>query len=118
MISLIFSVLAFLTAVASLALTVEERKRSVERGAAALQYADAAINDAVSKLEPRIAASIDAAKSACEQRLDKLEQGAVPNYEQAKEAAGAVNNFNQGITNILNYDPMESLRRQRSQEGE
>ena len=42
-----------------------------------------------------------------EQRLESLEQGVVPNHEQAKAAATAMNDFHAGIAGILGYDPFE-----------
>ena len=39
-------------------------------------------------------------------------------YEKAKAAAKAVNDFSTGISGILGFDPMEALRKSRKQEGE
>jgi hypothetical protein len=41
--------------------------------------------------------------------VEKLEKGVVPDFEQAKAAANAVNDFNKGISNILGFDPMTAL---------
>ena len=41
--------------------------------------------------------------------VEKLEKGVVPDFEQAKAAANAVNDFNNGISNILGFDPMTAL---------
>lgn len=41
-------------------------------------------------------------------RIQALEDGICPDYEQAKEAAAAVNNFNVGLTNLLGYDPLRA----------
>jgi hypothetical protein len=37
----------------------------------------------------------------------------VPDFEEAKQAARAVDDFNKGLSNILGFDPMESLQRER-----
>lgn len=47
---------------------------------------------------------------ALKQRIEKLEQGVVPEHEQAKAAAAAVNDFNAGIVSILGYDPYDARR--------
>lgn len=48
-----------------------------------------------------------------EARLKKLESGIVPDYEEAKKAAKAMDDFSAGITGILTYDPTEALRKSR-----
>lgn len=48
-----------------------------------------------------------------EERLKKLESGIVPDYEEAKKAAKAMDDFSAGITGILTYDPTEALRKSR-----
>lgn len=93
-ICIVISSLALLAATVSVIITVMERKRNQERNAAMLQIENQVI--------PRIAA---------------LENGAVPDYEKAKEAANAVNNFNAGITGILGYDPYSALQAQRDREN-
>ena len=42
--------------------------------------------------------------------LEKLEKGIVPDYEQAKAAAEAVNNFSRGVSNILGFDPVQAYK--------
>ena len=37
-------------------------------------------------------------------------------YEQAKAAANAVNDFNRGITNILGFDPVSALKKEQQRE--
>ena len=51
-------------------------------------------------------------------RIDDLEHGAVPDYEKAKAAAKAVDDFHDGLANILNYDPYEAVRRDRDSRGD
>jgi hypothetical protein len=44
-------------------------------------------------------------------KIAALENGTVPDFEKAKEAANAVNDFNAGISGILGFDPMEVIRK-------
>lgn len=120
MISLIVGSLALLAAGVALILTVRENKRGIERGAAALRYADAAAKDAAAALVSQLHESIhnmENQNGRILERVQALEGGMVPDYERAKAAANAVNDFNQGLTNILNFEPMDALRKGRSQEG-
>lgn len=101
-IAIILSSLALLAAIADLSFTIHERKRSKERNAALIQYADASANNAVSELGKRVT---------------DLENGVIPNFEKAKAAANAINDFNAGISGILGFDPHEMLRKQRNENG-
>lgn len=100
-IAIIMSSLALLAAMTSLVLTLDERKRSQKRNAAMTQYADAAAKQVQQDLDRRVA---------------NLENGIVPDFEKAKEAASAVNNFNAGITGILGFDPYSALQAQRQKD--
>ncbi len=53
-----------------------------------------------------------------DERVSALENGTVPDFEKAKEAANAVNDFNAGISGILGFDPMEVIRKQRESAGD
>lgn len=96
-IAMILSSLALLAATATAGFVLRERKRSQERNTALMQY-------------------IDTAVKGIETRVSELEKGTVPDYEKAKEAAKAVNDFNSGITGILGFDPYEALKQQREKE--
>lgn len=100
MFAIILSSLALLAATISAILVLVERKRSQKRNAALLQDMDSKITEATQSLARRIKA---------------LEGGIVPDFEKAKEAANAVNDFNAGITGILGFDPYEALQAQREQ---
>ena len=50
-------------------------------------------------------------------RIDLLEKGVVPDFEEAMRAVNAVNDMNKGIANIFEFDPLEALKKSR-QEGE
>lgn len=94
----ILSSLALLAASVSVFVTVKERKRSQERNTAQMQYTDVSVK-------------------AVSDRVADLEKGVVPDFEKAKEAAAAVNNFNDGITGILGFDPYDALKAQRNRES-
>ena len=53
-----------------------------------------------------------------DKRLQDLEKGVVPDFEKAKAATEAVNDFNAGIPGILGFDPHEVLKKQRREGGE
>lgn len=99
----LLSALALLTAAVSLGLTIQEKKQSKKRDTAVIQYADQAARSQAEALA---------------ERVKKLEDGVTPDYAQARAAADAVNDFNRGITNILSFDPLEALRKERNREGE
>lgn len=52
--------------------------------------------------------------------VEKLQSGIIPDYEEAKAAANAVNDFSKGISNILGFDPMTALKaeQERKKRGE
>lgn len=50
-----------------------------------------------------------------EKQVNALEKGTVPDYEKAKDAAKAVDDFNSGITGILGFDPYQVLKAQRGE---
>ena len=97
------SSLALLAATMCFALLLREKKRNKERSAAVMRYVDTVSKGAANALEKRIA---------------DLEKGIVPDFEKAKAAANAVNDFNAGISGILGFDPHEVLKKQRQEGGE
>lgn len=103
--ALIMSGLALLAAICCVVVTAQNEKRNKKRNTALIRY--------VQKTAEGLAKKYD-------QRLDSLEKGIMPDYEQAKAAAAAVNDFSKGITNILGFDPMEALKtdRQKKEMGD
>lgn len=93
-ISIIMSGLA-LVAVVLYAAT--EKKRNQKRNAAIVHYVDAK----VAQLEKKVA---------------KLEAGVIPDYEEARKAADAVNDFNKGISSILGFDPYAAYQKEKQKE--
>lgn len=49
-------------------------------------------------------------------KAEAMEKGIVPDYEEAKAAANSLNDFNRGISNLLGFDPMESLKAARNEQ--
>lgn len=111
------SSLALLAATVCLILLVREKKRSEKRNAALLQYVDEqkkSIEAQIDRDVQNLSASFADDLTKAEKRIADLESGIVPDFEQAKAAADAVNNFNAGITGILGFDPHEVLKKQRN----
>ena len=50
--------------------------------------------------------------------ITDLRNGIVPDYEKAKAAAKAMDDFNTGLAGIMGYDPMKAIKRERSGGGE
>lgn len=50
-------------------------------------------------------------------KVAALEHGVVPDFEEAKKAAEAVNDFNKGLSAIMNFDPMAEAKRARNEEN-
>lgn len=48
--------------------------------------------------------------------ISKLKEGCCPDFEKAQDAVRAINNMNEGICNILGFDPMEAMRKIREEE--
>ena len=108
MIALIISGLALLAASGCLYLLGKEKKRNEKQNTDVCNYADACLVEAKNHALNMV--------SGVYERVEKLEKGIVPDYEKAMAAADAVNSFNQGITNILGFDPKEALIEQRNRE--
>lgn len=110
-ISLILSGLALLAAIVSLVLTIKEKKRSQKRNATLTDY----VCKECEAMSIKSKNQGDVLDSALE-RIQKLEKGITPDYEQAKAAANAVNDFNRGISNILGFEPLDAVKKRREQE--
>lgn len=114
LITMILSGLALLAAGVSLILTFQEKKRNEKRNTAALQYIDRYIdilNANIRKTQEQY--------TALDERVGNLEHGICPDFESAREAAKAVNDFNAGLSAIMNFDPIEEAKkaRERAQYG-
>ena len=124
MISIVLSGLALLAAAGCFCLIYQERKRNEKRNAASLrEEKDAAkrLVEFVSEmLRGYVSETIDGNLEDIRKRVQSLEQGCCPDYEEAKAAAKAVNDFNVGLSAIMNFDPMAEAKkaRERTRYGE
>lgn len=128
---IVISSLALLAAGANLILFFVEKKRNAARRRAMLDYVNNQCEGAIEENEVYVKEFVDAfyQKKAKEQaeydvivsskfselfaEVEKLKSGVVPNYETALAAANAVNDFNTGISAIMNFDPIEAARSRR-----
>ena len=130
-VSYILSGLALLAAVANIILLCVKKKRDEARWTALLQYIDNVCNGTMEAAEETIKEccaemskeqeeKVRGLLGVIERRLgevvaevEKLKAGTVPDYEAAVAAANAVNEFNAGISSILNFDPIAVARARR-----
>lgn len=61
--------------------------------------------------------AMPAAIDALIERIAALENGTIPDFEKAKAAVAAVNDFNTGLASIMGYDPMKAVKKSRDPEG-
>lgn len=115
----IVSGLALLAACMSLCVACKNEKRSKKRNTAMLRYVEATASNACDKAAEKANDAIrelDEHLSKVEKICNDLSSGILPDYEQAKAAANAVNDFSRGISNILGFDPMQALAEQREKD--
>lgn len=133
-VSYILSGLALLAAVANIILLCVKKKRDEARWTALLQYIDNVCNGTLSAAEETIEEAFSEAKAEhgkeredylrfanitdsriaeLVEEVAKLKAGTVPDYEVAKAAANAVNDFNAGLSAIMNFDPIAVARSRR-----
>lgn len=105
--ALIIGSLGLAAASISILLAVNGQKRSAEQNAAYVETMRAVVQEHRKAVEEKF-----------EKRLSDLEGGVMPDYEKAKAAAKAVNDFSAGISGILGFDPMDALQSSRKQDGE
>lgn len=136
---LIISSLALLAAAANIILFFVEKKRDQERRHALLDYINNTCNGAQESAENyveeyvkeffekeaelfntenneffvRFSKTIGEQFAQHQKEIDNLKNGAVPDFETAMAAAKAVNDFNAGISAIMNFDPIEAARKRR-----
>lgn len=121
MLSIILSSLALAAAAVCVAVVMRERKRSREQNAAQEAFVKTILDDRDSQWKERLEVLGDAWEKVNKElrgQIADLESGAVPDYERAKAAAKAVDDFHSGLANILNYDPYEAVRIGRSGGGD
>lgn len=113
-IAIILSGLALLAATGCFILIIREKKRNQKRNAALIDYVDETLQHEKNFLIFDMKEEIYSECNKLISRIENLEKGIVPDFEEAKQAAKAVDDFNKGLSNILGFDPIESLQRERS----
>lgn len=106
-------VLCLIISAINLVLIIRNSRRSASRSAALVQYVD----KTMSAMHEEILKDVNESVSGIKATVDDLSKGIIPDYEEAKRAADATNEFHKGIANILNYNEMEALQRMREAEA-
>ena len=117
-ITTIMSGLALLAATVSLFVSLREKKRNQKRNADMCNYVEAVERDVKDDLwlqRDKLSAKIDIEVDKLSTKVDKLEQGIVPDYQEALAAKNSVDEFNRGLSAIMGYDPMEVARKAREE---
>lgn len=127
---IILSSLALLAAVVNVVLFCVEKKRNNAVRTAMVQYIDN-MNDGMEEFVKERLDSVNAERekenvenahfrkatnstlTEMFEEIGKLKAGTVPDYEAAKAAANAVNDFNAGLSAIMNFDPIAVARARR-----
>lgn len=135
LIAIIFSGLALLAAIVCLILLIQEKKRNQKRNTALCNLLRAEFDQVIAcigefkvcsrndfaatfeKLDG-ITLKLDQFVLDFSKRIGDLEKGISPDYNEALAAKQAVDDFNMGISAILNFDPMAAVKKSREeQEG-
>ena len=128
-ITMIMSGLALLAAIVCLILLRREKKRNQKRNADLVNLINAecksaknaanksileafkSVNHSYTQKISELMAEIDSHST----KIDKLEKGIVPDYQEALAAKNSVDEFNRGLSAIMGFDPMEAARRSRQE---
>ena len=128
-ITMIMSGLALLAATVCLTITLREKKRNQKRNADMVNLIKAECNAVKGEI---LIANDEAFRSVKEgyaqkfadfqlaldghsTKIDKLEKGIIPDYQEALAAKNSVDDFNRGLSAIMGFDPMEAARKAREE---
>jgi hypothetical protein len=128
-ITVIMSGLALLAAVLCLILLRREKKRNQKRNADLTNLIKAEcnvvkgelilyFNGSMEKMEASnriMFATVTDKQAEQTEKIEKLEKGIVPDYEEALAAKNSVDDFNRGLSAIMGYDPIEIARKAREE---
>lgn len=101
--------LALLAAATCLFLFFQEKKRNEKRRAAMIRLIQEECGDIPRNAREKF--------QKLEERIQNLEKGIIPDYEKARQAVDEVNKFNEGLSNMLGFDPLESMKKARNGAG-
>lgn len=116
-VAIVLSSLALLAAAVCLCLFLQAEKRSTKQKAVLVKHTEDSVRLFADQLYRRCA-ELEGHLAEAQEKIESLEKGTVPDFEKAKEAANAVNDFNAGISGILGFDPMAVIRKQRESAGD
>lgn len=112
--------LALLAAVTCLVLFSREKKRNEKRRAALvklIQEECGYVGRTAAAERESLLEDFTRKIQAMEAKIQALEKGVIPDYEQACRAVDEVNKFNEGLSNMLGFDPLESMKKARNGTG-
>ena len=113
--TMILSGLALLAATVCLILLIQEKKRNEKRNTAMVNLIEHYFNSSMTTLEGirGCVVMFNTSVTNMSSRVKDLEEGISPDYNEAVAAKKAVDDFNQGISGILGFDPVAEARKQR-----
>lgn len=125
--NMILCSLALTAALVCAVMTASERKRSREQRALVHEDVNRLVREyraLAEKLETQLGQRLaeqnegwTQALRQLQEQVDSLSSGAVPDYEKARAAAKAVDDFHTGIANVLNFDPYQAMRKSNDSGG-
>jgi hypothetical protein len=117
-VTMILSGLALLAASVCLILLIQEKKRNQKRNTALVNLIDNYFTRSMTTLEGvrGCVVMFNTTVTEMNSRVKKLEEGISPDYNEAVAAKQAVDDFNMGISAILNFDPMAAMKKSREEQ--
>jgi hypothetical protein len=117
-VTMILSGLALLAASVCLILLIQEKKRNQKRNTALVNLIDNYFTRSMTTLEGvrGCVVMFNTTVTEMNSRVKKLEEGISPDYNEALAAKQAVDDFNMGISAILNFDPMTAVKKSREEQ--
>ena len=117
-VTMILSGLALLAASVCLILLIQEKKRNQKRNTDLVNLIDNYFTRSMTTLEgvKGCVVMFNTTVTEMNSRVKKLEEGISPDYNEALAAKQAVDDFNMGISAILNFDPMTAMKKSREEQ--
>lgn len=117
-VTMILSGLALLAASVCLILLIQEKKRNQKRNTALVNLIDNYFTRSMTTLEGvrGCVVMFNTTVTEMNSRVKKLEEGISPDYNEALAAKQAVDDFNIGLSAILNFDPMAAMKKSREEQ--